>query len=501
MEKIAIFDTTLRDGEQAPGFSMGVDQKVKMAIQLKKLNVDVIEAGFPISSGGDFNAVSEIARRVKGPEIAGLARASKKDITRAWEALKYARHPRIHIFIATSPIHMKYKLRMEPDEVYERAVNGVKFARKFTDNIEFSAEDATRSNPKFLIRILTGVVKAGARVINIPDTVGYATPDEFSQLIQLIKSSIKNVILSVHCHNDLGLASANSLSAIKSGARQVECTINGIGERAGNAALEEIVMALKIRKKSFNCKTDIDTTQLYPTSRLLSLITGVEVQPNKAIVGKNAFAHEAGIHQDGILKEQTTYEIIRPADIGLPSNSLILGKHSGRHAFISRIKALGYEFTQEQLDTLFIKFKRLADKKKEIYNEDLEELIAEEFYRIPRIYHFESANFASGSDMIPVATVQLKVNKKSYREVGWGDGAVDAVYNAIRKLTKRECRLVHFHISSITKGSDAQGKVTVQIEESGQDAIGQAVHTDIVIASAKAFVQALNRLDMKKKIR
>ncbi len=501
MHKVSIFDTTLRDGEQAPGFSMGVDEKIKMAIQLEKLNVDVIEAGFPISSEGDFNAVAEISRKVKGPEIAGLARASEKDIARAWEALKNSPHPRIHTFIATSPIHMKYKLKMEPDEVYERAIKAVKFARKFTDNIEFSAEDATRSEPEFLIRILNGVIKAGARIVNIPDTVGYTTPEEFSKLILFIKSRIKDAVISVHCHNDLGLASANSLAAIKSGARQVECTINGIGERAGNAALEEIVMALKTRKRSFQCTTEIDTTQLYPTSRLLSSITGVEVQPNKAIVGKNAFAHEAGIHQDGILKKQSTYEIMKPADIGLPSNSLVLGKHSGRHAFRTRINALGYEFTRPQLNTLFAKFKRLADKKKEIYDADLEELITEEFYRVNQMYHFESANFAGGSDMIPVATVQIKINKKSYKEVGYGDGAVDAVYNAIKKMTKKNCRLVHFHISSITKGSDAQGKVTVQIEEDGKEATGQSTHTDIVIASARAFVQALNRLDMKNRLR
>jgi len=501
-EKVIIFDTTLRDGEQAPGFSMGVNEKIKVARQLVKLNVDVIEAGFPISSEGDFLAVSEIAKNIKGPEIAGLARANEKDIDCAWEALKYSSNARIHTFIATSDIHMKYKLRMEPEEVLERAIKTVTFAKKYTNNIEFSAEDATRSDPEFLVKIFTEVVKAGARIINIPDTVGYTIPDEFAKLVAYIKERIckvKDVIISIHCHNDLGLAVANTIAAIKVGARQVECTINGIGERAGNAALEEVIMTLKTRKDIFNIETGILTTQIYPTSRMISNTTGVTVQPNKAVVGKNAFAHEAGIHQDGVLKEKRTYEIMRSEDIGIPANILVLGKHSGRHAFQERLNTLGYEITGDLLSRIFEKFKTLADKKKEVYDEDIEVLVAEELYNGTKKYKLISVNFSSGSDMIPVATVQLEVSGKVLKEVGYGDGVVDAVYNAIRKITKIKCRLVRFSISAITSGADAQGEVSVHIEEEGnknKHTVGRGIATDIVIASAKAFVDALNRFEI-----
>lgn len=500
-EKIYIFDTTLRDGEQAPGFSMDVEEKVKLALQLEKLNVDVIEAGFPISSEGDFEAVSEISKIIKGPEVAGLARTNEEDIDHAWEALKWAKKGRIHIFIATSPIHMKYKLRLSPEEVLEKAVKAVEFARRYTENIEFSAEDATRSDPEFLVKVFTEVVRAGAKVINIPDTVGYTTPDEFYKLVSYVRERVKGVMISVHCHNDLGLAVANSLSAIKAGARQVECTVNGIGERAGNAALEEIVMALKTRKDVFGVYTDIVTTQIYPTSKMLSLITGISVQPNKAIVGRNAFAHEAGIHQDGVLKEKTTYEIMKPEDIGLPSNILVLGKHSGRHALKERLKSLGYELADDEINNIFKKVKSLADRKKEIYDEDLEVIVAEEIYKGPEKYKLLSVNFASGMDMIPTATVHMEVDGKQIREIGWGDGPVDAVYRAIQKITQAKCKLSKFVISAITGGTDAQGEVTVHIEEEGNFAVGRGVHTDIVVASAKAFVNALNRLEIRKTLK
>jgi len=500
-EKIYLFDTTLRDGEQSPGFSMGVDEKIKMAIQLEKLNVDVIEAGFPISSEGDFEAVSEIAKLIKGPEIAALARCNEEDIERAWEALKWCPKGRIHIFIATSPIHMRHKLKLSPEEVLEKAVKAVNYSKKFTDNIEFSAEDATRSERDFLVKVFKEVVRAGARVINIPDTVGYTTPDEFYSLVSDIREKIgeiKDVIISVHCHNDLGLAVANSLSAIKAGARQVECTVNGIGERAGNASLEEIVMGLKTRKDVFDFHTDVVTTQIYPTSKTLSLITGISVQPNKAIVGRNAFAHEAGIHQDGVLKEKTTYEIMRPEDIGFPSSILVLGKHSGRHALKERLKGLGYELADDKINNIFKKVKALADKKKEIYDEDLEIIMTEDIHKGPEKYKFISVNFASGMDMIPTATVIMEVEGKQLKEIGWGNGPVDAVYRAIKKITHSKCKLLKFIINAVTGGTDAQGEVTVHIEDEGNFAVGRGAHTDIVVASAKAFINAINRLELRK---
>ncbi len=377
-DRVYIFDTTLRDGEQAPGFSMTIEEKIRVAQQLERLGVDVIEAGFPIASEGDFEAVREVAKVVTNCEVAGLARTNDEDIDRAWEALKDAKKPRIHVFIATSPIHMKHKLRMEPDEVLERSVKAVERALSYTENVEFSAEDATRSDPDFLCRIFQAVVKAGVKVINVPDTVGYTVPEEYASLIRKIRTEVEGidrVIISVHCHNDLGLATANSIAAVKAGARQVECTVNGIGERAGNASLEEIVMLLKTRKDVYGYYTGIDTRQIYPTSRLVTQITGIAVQPNKAIVGANAFAHEAGIHQDGVLKEKSTYEIMKPEDVGVPSSALVLGKHSGRHAFRERVKSMGYNLTEEQLQEAFRKFKALADKK-EVYDEDIEALIA-----------------------------------------------------------------------------------------------------------------------------
>jgi 2-isopropylmalate synthase len=501
-EKVYIFDTTLRDGEQAPGFSMNVDEKVKLGLHLQRLNVDCIEAGFAITSEGDFEAITEVSKALKGPEIASLARVREKDIDRAWEALKYAKKPRIHVFIATSDIHMKYKLKMEENEVLEAAIKGVEYACKYTDNVEFSAEDATRTRPEFLSKVCKAVIKAGAKAVNIPDTVGYTTPDEFSELIAYLKNEIKNdAIISVHCHNDLGLAVANSLAAVKAGARQVECTINGIGERAGNASVEELVMIIDTRKDLFNFKTDINTKHIYPTSRALSLITGVQVQPNKAVVGKNAFAHEAGIHQDGVLKEKSTYEIMKPEDIGLPSNELILGKHSGRHAFQNKLTALGYQYSDEEIDKLFKKFKALADKKKEIYDEDLEMLVAAELFTMEQKYKLLSANFSGGTDVLPFATVEIEVEGNRFKEKGSGDGPVDAIYDAIRKVVPDKITITRFSISAITGGSDAQGEVTVYIEEDGIDSVGRAAKTDIVIASAEALVNALNRLVLKKKMK
>jgi 2-isopropylmalate synthase len=500
-EKIYIFDTSLRDGEQAPGFSMNVDEKVKLALHLQRLNVDCLEAGFAIASQGDFEAITEVSKALKGLEIASLARVKEIDIDRAWEALKHAKKPRIHVFLATSDIHMKYKLQMEPDEVLDAAVKGVEYACKYTYNVEFSAEDATRTKPEFLAKVCKAVIKAGAKVVNIPDTVGYTTPDEFSKLIAYLKDEIKNdARISVHCHNDLGLAVANSLTAIKAGARQVECTINGIGERAGNASLEELVMILDTRKDYFNFTTDINTEHIYPTSRALSLITGVQVQPNKAVVGRNAFAHEAGIHQDGVLKEKSTYEIMKPERIGLPSNELILGKHSGRHAFRNKLESLGYQHSDKEIDELFKKFKELADKKKEVYDEDLEMLVASELFAKKTKYRLLSVNFSGGSDVIPSATVEMEVDGKYFKETGSGDGPVDAVYNAIQRIVPDKVTIKQFGISAITGGSDAQGEVTVRIED-GIDSVGRAAKTDIVIASTEAFVNALNRLALKKEMK
>ena len=500
-EKVYIFDTSLRDGEQAPGFSMNVDEKVKLALHLQRLNVDCVEAGFAITSEGDFEAITEVSKALKGPEVASLARVREKDIDRAWEALKHAKKPRIHVFIATSDIHMKHKLKMEEEQVLEAAIKGVEHACKYTDNVEFSAEDATRTKPEFQAKVCRSVIKAGAKAVNIPDTVGYTTPDEFSKLIAYLKDEIKNdAIISVHCHNDLGLAVANSLAAVKAGARQVECTINGIGERAGNASVEELVMIIDTRKDLFDFKTDINTKHIYPTSRALSLITGVQVQPNKAVVGKNAFAHEAGIHQDGVLKEKSTYEIMKPEDIGLPSNELILGKHSGRHAFQNKLTTLGYQYSDVEIDKLFKKFKALADKKKEIYDEDLEMLVASELFTMEEKYKLISANFSGGTDVNPSATIEIEVEGKRFKEEGSGDGPVDAVYDAIRKVVRDKVTITRFSISAITGGSDAQGEVTVYIEEGGIGSVGRAAKTDIVIASAEALVNALNRLALKKKM-
>ncbi len=499
--KILIFDTTLRDGEQSPGSSMNMQEKLKVAQQLKRLNVDIIEAGFPIASVGDFEAVKEVASMVKGITIAGLARTNREDVERAYEALKPADKPRIHVFVATSDIHLKAKLKKTREEVLQMTAESVARAKGFVDDVEFSAEDATRSDKDYLVEVFQTAIDAGATTINIPDTVGYTTPDEFAELIRYVRTNIKapdSVIISVHCHNDLGLGVANSLAALKEGARQIECTINGIGERAGNAALEEIVMALKTRKNFFQCYSDVVTEQIYPSSRLLSQITGISVQPNKAVVGGNAFAHEAGIHQDGVLKEKLTYEIMTPQSIGLPSNMLVLGKHSGRHAFRERVKSLGYELTDEQIDNAFVVFKQIADKKKEVYDEDIEAIVADRVLHWEEKYKLESVNIASGTDMLPSATVKITMDANVVTESGSGDGPVDAVYKTITSITKTKSRLMRYQVNAITGGTDAQGEVSVRIEEDSHTVSGTGSDTDIIVASAKAYINALNKLEQKK---
>lgn len=498
---VKIFDTTLRDGEQAPGCGMTAEEKLRVAYQLEKLGVDVIEAGFPASSEGDFQSVKLISESIRSCEIAGLCRANFNDIDRGWEAVKGAESPRIHTFIATSNIHLKHKLGKTRDEVLEIISAAVKHAKRYTENVEFSCEDATRTDLDYLCKAVDIAIKAGATTINIPDTVGYTVPEEFSYIIRTLKEKVESldkVILSVHCHNDLGLAVANSIAAIKEGARQVECTINGLGERAGNASLEEIVMALKVRHDRNPFKTRIVTEQIYPTSRLVAHVTGVNVQPNKAIVGANAFAHEAGIHQDGVLKERITYEIMTPEEVGIPSNKIILGKHSGRHGFKRRLEEFGYFLSESDFQRVFQRFKELADKKKYVFDEDIEALISDEFVRSSNFYRIISANFASGTDMRPVATVKLLIDDEEVTVSEYGDGPVDAAYKAISKATGISPNLEHYIVAAITGGTDAQGEVTVRIEEDGVVSQGQGASTDIIVASAKAFINALNKLRWRK---
>jgi len=498
---IRIFDTTLRDGEQSPGCSMNIDEKLAMARQLEKLGVDVIEAGFPIASPGDFESVKRVAETVRGCEIAGLARCEPEDVDAAGEAVRGAANPRIHVFIATSDLHMRFKLRKSADEVLRDAVRSVEQARRYTQNVEFSAEDATRSDPEFLFRVFQAVIEAGAKVINVPDTVGYTVPSDYARLITSIRERVPNLgdtIISVHCHNDLGLGVANSLAAIQAGARQVECTVNGIGERAGNTSLEEVVMALRTRRDAFGVDTRIVTEEIYPSSRLLSSITGVSVQPNKAVVGANAFAHEAGIHQDGVLKNVMTYEIMTPQSIGRSSNELVLGKHSGRHAFRERLHALGFDLQPDQLDNAFQKFKVLADKKKVIYNEDLEVLVADAVLRMEDKFKLLSVNVSSGTGAVPAATVEMAIEDRVVKEAGFGDGPVDAVFRVIGSITQCKAQLVRYQVNAITGGTDAQGEVSVTLSEDGLTAIGQGAHTDIIVASAKAYLNAINKLEWRR---
>ncbi len=498
-DKLIIFDTTLRDGEQSPGASMTREEKVRIAKALEKMRVDVIEAGFPIASPGDFESVQAVAQAVKDSTVCGLARALDKDIDRAGEALKPANSARIHTFIATSPIHMKMKLRMEPDQVVEQAVKAVKRARQYTDNVEFSPEDAGRSELDFLCRVLEAVIDAGARTINIPDTVGYNLPHQFGELIKNLRERIPNAdkaIFSVHCHNDLGLAVANSLSAVQNGARQVECTINGLGERAGNAALEEVVMAVRTRQDVFSCDTDLDTTQIMTCSRLVSGITGFPVQPNKAIVGANAFAHESGIHQDGVLKSRETYEIMRAQDVGWSANRIVLGKHSGRNAFKTRLAELGIEFeAEENLNEAFARFKELADKKHEIYDEDLQALVTEtNLESVNERLRLVSLKVCSETGETPSATLTLSIDGQEKQIGETGSGPVDAAFRAIEAVIESGTQLQLYSVNNITSGTDAQGEVTVRLEKAGRIVNGQGADTDIVIASAKAYINALNKL-------
>lgn len=500
-ERIYIFDTTLRDGEQSPGASMNPEEKLRFARQLESLGVDVIEAGFPIASEGDFLSVQQIAQEVRGPQIAALARANYEDIDRAWEAIKDAAHPRIHVFLSSSDIHLKYQLRKTREEVLDEAKKMVAYARKYTDNVEFSPMDATRTDWDYLCKILHAVIDAGATTVNIPDTVGYATPDEFGRLMAYIFAHVSNIsraIVSVHCHDDLGLAVANSLAAIQNGARQVECTVNGIGERAGNAALEEVVMALETRKDIYQVKTGIHTERIYQTSKLLTQITGLHIQPNKAIVGANAFAHESGIHQDGLLKEKMTYEIIKPEKVGISETQLVLGKHSGRHAVSEHLKKMGYKLTPEELSKVMARFKELADMKKEIFDEDLEAILFEEVFRAKDKYKLVYLNVVSGNVAVPTAVMQLQIDQEVILDAGFGVGPVDATFAAIRKITHTDYPLVRYAVDAITKGTDALGEATVHLKYEGYTVVGRGAHPDVLVASALAYINALNRLEWLK---
>jgi 2-isopropylmalate synthase len=501
--RIIIFDTTLRDGEQCPGASLNINEKLEIARQLAVLGVDFIEAGFPISSPGDFESVRQVARLVKGPGVCGLARALEKDIDAAYNAVKYSARPRVHVFLATSKIHMKFKLKKAEDEILKLAVSAVKYARSKCPDVEFSPEDASRTEPRFLYKVVEAVINAGAGTVNIPDTVGYAIPSEFSALISGIRDNVPNIdkcVISVHCHNDLGLGVSNSLAAVMSGARQVECTMNGLGERAGNASLEEIVMAIRTRSDTFRgFSTGVNTREIYKTSRLVSKLTGMPVQPNKAIVGANAFAHESGIHQDGVLKERITYEIMRPEDVGFEESKIVLGKHSGRHAFASRLKSLGLELKAEALDQAFDRFKKLADKKKEIFDEDLETIVDEEISKIPEKFKILHFHITSGDQEKPSAAVKLRCGAKSVQSVSTGDGPVDACYKAIDKVTGSVGKLLDYQIRSVTSGKDALGEVSVKVGSKNTVVSGRGASTDIIEASIKAYVNAINKLAYRNK--
>ncbi len=499
---IRIFDTTLRDGEQSPGASMNLTEKMEIARALVSLGVDIIEAGFPIASLGDFESVREIAREVKGATVCGLARCNDADIDRAWEALKHAHQPRIHVFLATSSIHREFKLRMTQEEVIARAVAGVRRAAALCDDIEFSPEDAARTEIDFLCRVVEAVIEAGARTVNIPDTVGYATPSQMGSVIRALIDKVPNIdqsVISVHCHDDLGLAVANSLAAVGAGAGQIECTINGICERAGNCSLEEVVMALRTRGDFYEADTRIESRRLVPTSRLVANITGIQVPRNKAIVGRNAFAHEAGIHQDGMLKERRTYEIMRPEDVGLERTDLVLGKHSGRAALADRVKALGYVVSAEQLQTIFERFKTLADRKKEIYDGDIAALCEENFTDISERWSFVGYKLSCASGSPPSVTLRVKLgddkgDQEQSVSISSGDGPIDGIFLAIEKLTGIITKCRDFRVQAVTVGKDAQAEVTVELEYDSRVERGRAVSTDSLEASAKAFLSAVNRI-------
>lgn len=497
--RVIIFDTTLRDGEQSPGATLNIEEKVEVAKQLARLGVDVIEAGFPISSDGDFEAVQRIAREVRGPIIAGLARARIQDVDRAWEALKEAEHPRIHVFISSSDVHLKHLFKLTRAEAVVQAREMVAHAKKYCDDIEFSAQDATRSDLDYMCQMLEAAISAGATTVNMPDTVGYTTPDEYERMVLTVLTKVPNIrqaIISVHCHNDLGMAVANSLTALKAGARQVECTINGIGERAGNAALEEIVMALDTRKDFYGLHTNVDTSQILRTSRMVSTFTGIVVQPNKAVVGSNAFAHESGIHQDGILKERSTYEIMDGKTIGSEGTDLVLGKHSGRHAFRKKLEELGYTLNQEDLNLAFFQFKQLCDKKKVVTDRDLEALIMDEVqHEKSPAFRLEQVHVTSGDKTIPTATVQIVTEDGAIiTEAAIGDGPVDAVCKAINKITNTVCELSEFNVGAVTGETGAIGEVVFKLKFRGRIITGRGADTDIILASAKAYLHAVNKI-------
>jgi 2-isopropylmalate synthase len=499
-QRIYIFDTTLRDGEQAPGISLNQREKVEIAEQLARLEVDVIEAGFPVSSPSDFEAVKSIAKNVKGPTICALARTDRNDIDWAWEALMFAERPLIHTFVSTSDYHLKYQLKKSPKQVLDMARDAVAYARKYVENVEFSAMDATRSDPKFLYEVYAAAIKAGATVINVPDTVGYAVPDEFAELVRGIIENVpgaEDVIVSVHCHNDLGLAVANSVAAARVGARQIECAINGLGERAGNCSLEEVVMIINTRKDATDMTTGVNTREIYQASRLVSMLTGYSVQPNKAVVGDNAFSHESGIHQDGMLKNRETYEIMQPEDVGLVESEIYLGKHSGRHALKAKLEEMGFYLDDKGLERAFIRFKELAGKKKEVAVKDLEAIALDEIRTLEELFQLDYMQSSSGTGAIPIAAVKLSREGKGYEATSTGDGQVDAVCRAILKATKIRAKLKAYQVQAITRGLDAMGDVTVKLDIEGDEVVGRGVSPDIIEASARAYINAINRAVQK----
>ena len=502
--RVIIFDTTLRDGEQSPGATMTLDEKLQVAELLDEMGVDVIEAGFPIASPGDFESVTEVAKLVKNAGVAGLARANARDIEVAAQAVKNCERPRIHTFISTSPVHMKYKLRKEPEQVIEMIADSVKLARSLVDDVEWSAEDATRTERDFLCRCVETAIKAGATTINIPDTVGYTVPEEFFEIITMLKERVpgaENVIFSTHCHNDLGLAVANSLAGVRAGARQIECTINGIGERAGNAALEEVVMAMRVRNDVFPYTTGIRTEMLTRASKLVSAVTGFPVQYNKAIVGRNAFAHESGIHQDGVLKHTQTYEIMKPEDVGAGKSALVMGKHSGRHAFRTKLKELGYELADNAFEDAFQRFKELADRKKHVYDEDIEALVDENIATAADARKVVTLTVIAGTMGPQTATLTVEEEGRHKTVQATGNGPVDATFNAVKKAFPHEAKLALYQVHAVTEGTDAQAEVSVRLEdrEAGISSTGRAADPDTLVASAKAYLAALNRLEARKR--
>ncbi len=500
-ERVRIFDTTLRDGEQSPGASMTLEEKLNIAQMLDSMGVDIIEAGFPIASNGDFEAVHEVAKIIKGSVICGLARAGAKDIERAAEALKPAARARIHTFISTSPVHMKHKLQMAPEEVLEAVISSVTLARNFCEDVEWSPEDATRTDHDFLCRTVEAAIKAGATTINIPDTVGYSVPEEYGALIAMLIERVPNIdkaVISTHCHNDLGLAVANSIAGVMAGARQIECTINGLGERAGNAAMEEIVMALRTRGDVLPFDTGIDSTKITQASKLVATVTGFPVQYNKAIVGKNAFAHESGIHQDGMLKHNQTYEIMTPESVGLSESSLVMGKHSGRHAFREKVAELGYDLGDNALEDAFRRFKDLADKKKQVFDEDIAALVDDEVFRGNDRIKVVRLAVIAGTEGPQKADLTLDVDGAAKSSSATGDGPVDAVFNAIKAICPHGARLKLYQVHAVTQGTDAQAEVSVHLEEEGRSVVGRGADTDTLVASARAYVNALNKLFVKR---